>query len=229
MAQRFASVVHDRRPQAAAVPSGQEGDFDRSIYILPDPSSGAATPSVPRPRLDSVASTDSWSFAGSSSGTSVGSLSPLPLTDDEASASRHSRIQRDARWTAPLPLNPTPPSALRLSLRDAPWMSHPSFRAQNPSEISLSDAASAATTALEQTPTQTRWRLLSFLARLLGIDDDTLALLTSSELDDSSNEARQEEVENQNQATGRLLCSEANDARGGRLRDGIRVFAGQDT
>jgi hypothetical protein len=107
-------------------------------------------------------------------------------------------------------------------------MFKPSFYGRSPSEASLSDAASAATTALDRTTTQTHWRFLSFLARLLGVDEDTLALLTSNHTDAQYESDDDANAVDESRMLGQVLRTEADDARGGRLMSGVRAYTARD-
>jgi hypothetical protein len=176
---------------------------------------------------------DSSSAGSSTSCTGSESWSSLAAPSDAAASnvavSAGTRQALESRWAAPLPLDPPPHSSLYLSLR-TPW-TRPSSPLPTPSDTSLSDSSFATSQGPEPCPKSLHWRVLTLLARLLSVHEDTWTLLTlpeeTSTMHSSDNSVHETDSLGYD-VVGRLLCSELREAHGGFLLDGLRTFAQQD-
>jgi hypothetical protein len=249
MSLRFASEFPARKhshPKPRA--TSQETQSELSVYLFPSAPAASSNSgsqldqSVFRPRLESATSNSSaWTLPEGSQTPQEGDISSLcSFTDEEEFFDVISPEVRDRRplqiWTAPLPPDINiPMNGIRMRLHDP--------AAQAPlhtiSDASLSDDGSSVRgttyddrTAVPSPVTSQGW-LMDLIAKWIGFDRDTLALVYPS----ISPEAPGPPVSLDNdsvlvactQRLGKLLTFESQEAHGGEVRKGLRSLSNVDS
>lgn len=240
MSLRFASARKHSHPAPRA--ASQETQSELSVYLFP---SAPATPlssglqldryqPVLRPRLESATSNGSaWTLPEGSQTPQEGDISSLcSFTDEEdffdAPEVRNRRPLQI--WTAPLPPDISlPMNGIRIRLRDP--------AAEVPLHIHLDDSLSdvggsvKGTTADDRTavpsPATSQGWLMDLIAKWIGIDRDTLALVYPSMPpgEPSMSLIKDSVSVTCTQRLGGLLTFESREAHGGEVRKGLRALS----